>query len=167
MLHNPIQDEYYDEAGNPALKRQKVIFGPKTPKMLIALCRWRFSFEIVRLKHLSPDLVKQHMKEAMVFAEFGNNSGRDRMPREAALLGCTVFANTRGSAAVNRDMPIPEHYKIPDKWINYPDIMRRLKYCVVHYTSVKNDFREYVKALEEERMNFPAEVKRIFTEIVG
>jgi glycosyltransferase involved in cell wall biosynthesis len=166
ILHNPVQEEYYHEAGQPVLKKPKIIFGPKTPKILIALCRCWFNFEIVRLKHLSPDVVKQHMKEAMVFAEFGNNSGRDRMPREAALLGCVVFSNTRGSAAFNQDMPIPDRYKIPDTLLNYRKIMRRLKQSVRHYASVKSDFNDYLSALEEERTNFPAAVKRVFAEIL-
>jgi len=165
VMHNPVQEEYYLEAGEPLIKKPKIVFGPKTPKILIALCRCLFSYEIVRLKHMSPEVVKQHMKEAMVFAEFGNNSGRDRMPREAALLGCVVFSNTRGSAAFHLDMPIPDRYKIPDTWMNYPSIIKLLKYCVWHYEAVKNDFKEYITALEEERKNFPAVVKRIFTEI--
>ncbi len=166
VLHNPVQDDFYNVAGNGTVKMPGVIFGPKTPKILIALCRLFFSFRVVRLKHLSPEQVMQHMKETVVFAEFGNNSGRDRMPREAALLGCVVFSNIRGSAAVHGDMPIPDIYKIPDKWINFPGIMKRLRHCVIHYETVKNDFREYVKALEEERINFPGAVKRIFTEIM-
>ncbi|MBN2275539.1 MAG: hypothetical protein JXR41_02410 [Bacteroidales bacterium] len=167
LLHNPVQEEYYAEKNHQVPKKTKIAFGPKTPKLLIALCRLCFKYQIVRLKHMSPATVKQHLKEAMVFAEFGNNSGRDRMPREAALLGCVVFSNIRGSAAYQQDMPIPEMYKIPDSLINYPKIMKRLKNSVKYYAAVKDDFKTYINVLEAERMNFPDRVKKVFAEIAG
>jgi hypothetical protein len=166
VLHNPVREEYYLEAKHEVLKKTKIIVGPKTPKILILLCRLYFRYEVVRLKHLSPHTVKQHMKEAMVFAEFGNNSGRDRMPREAALMGCVVLSNTRGSASVYSDMPFPSTFKIADSITNYPKIIKLLKYSIENYSSVIVDFQEYVHRLEEERMNFPANVKSIFSEVM-
>lgn len=167
VLHNPVRDEYYIESGHQTVKKNVILFGPKTSKLLIAICRLYFSYKVVRLKHLPAETVKQHMKEAKVFAEFGNNSGRDRMLREAALMGCVVISNTRGSAALYNDMPIPSQYKIPDTFYNYPRILKMLKKCIVHYSFMVAGFDEYVQVLNIEKKNFSTNVKEIFSVIMN
>jgi hypothetical protein len=166
VIHNPVIDLFYSHTDNKITKKDKIVFGPKTPKLLIFLSRLFLNCEIVRLKHISPENAKLHMQEAMIFAEFGNNSGRDRMHREAALLHCIVFSNIRGSAAISKDMPIPQTYKIPDTIKNYPEIIKQLKKCLINYESHKTDFTDYIHYLKEEKANFNATIKSVFTEII-
>ncbi len=165
IIHNPVIDSFYVQNEKKIIKKNKIVFGPKTPKLLIFLSRLILNCEIVRLKHISPEDAKLHMEEAMIFAEFGNNSGRDRMHREAALLGCIVFSNTRGSAAIKEDMPIPEAYKIPDAIWNFPQILKRLRKALMNYHACKSDFIEYTHYLQKEKSSFPATIKSVFTEI--
>jgi hypothetical protein len=166
VLHNPVRNEYYTEHKSFYNKKRKIVFGQKTPRILIFLCRMLFNAQIVRLKHLPPETVKQHMLEAMVFAEFGYHSGRDRMPREAVLLGCIILTNTRGSAAFHQDIPIPSSYKIPDKLFLYPAIIKRIAHCLNNYENCFRDFRPYVIALEKEYKDFPESVKSVFQEVL-
>ncbi len=165
VILNPVIDLFYERQEQHIPKKNKIVFGPKTPKLLIFLCRIFLNCEIVRLKHISPEDAKLHMEEAMIFAEFGNNSGRDRMYREAALLDCIVFSNTRGSAAINKDLPIPPQYKITDSLKNYPKILKQLKKGLKNYEASKSDFTGYINYLKEEKANFLATVKSVFTEI--
>lgn len=48
---------------------------------------------------------------AKVYIDFGHHPGKDRMPREAAALGCCVITSTLGSAGVHEDVPIHARYK--------------------------------------------------------
>jgi hypothetical protein len=166
ILHNPVREEHYNGSALRVQKKPKIVFGPKTPMNLIWLCQIFLPFEIVRLKYMLPQTVMEHMKEAMVFAEYGNYPGRDRMPREAALLGCVLCSNIRGSAGYYEDMPIPVKYKIADTVCNYPKIVKLLKHCIRNYTSAKDDFVDYVRSLQEERVNFRANVASVFSEIL-
>jgi len=165
IIHNPVIDLFYAHSENQIVKKTKIVFGPKTPKLLIFLCKMFLNCEIVRLKHISPEDARLHMQEAIIFAEFGNNSGRDRMHREAALLGCVIFSNTRGSAAVYEDMPIPSEYKIPDTIKNYPRIIKQLKKKLMNYDTCQLDFTGYKNYLREEKNNFVPTIKSVFTEI--
>lgn len=56
--------------------------------------------------------VIQLMESSSFYVDLGEHPGKDRMPREAALSGCTVIVARRGAAACNEDMPIDEIFKI-------------------------------------------------------
>ena len=62
------------------------------------------------------------LKDAMIYIDFGNHPGQDRIPREAAIYGCCLITSKRGSAAYKQDIPIPEKYKINDEDINLDKI---------------------------------------------
>lgn len=54
------------------------------------------------------------LDESMVYIDFGNHPGKDRIPREAALRNCIVMTNKSGSAANDIDIPIPAEYKFSE-----------------------------------------------------
>lgn len=60
------------------------------------------------------------LARAKIYIDFGHHPGQDRIPREAATLGCCVITNRKGAAANLRDIPIPDAYKIDD---GAPDFM--------------------------------------------
>ncbi|MCX7738527.1 MAG: hypothetical protein N2Z80_03840 [Hydrogenothermaceae bacterium] len=73
------------------------------------------------------------LKKAKVYIDFGNHTGKDRIPREAAMLECCVITGRRGIAKYREDVPIPENYKIEDKVENIPLILSK-KYETVLIT---------------------------------
>ena len=50
--------------------------------------------------------------EGMLYVDFGHHPGRERMPREAAVMGCCVVTGRLGSAGNEFDIPIPPNFKI-------------------------------------------------------
>jgi hypothetical protein len=61
----------------------------------------------VALKGIPQDDVWRHMQAAQVYLDLGNFPGKDRMPREAGWLGCTVLLANRGAATDYDDFPFP------------------------------------------------------------
>jgi hypothetical protein len=165
VLHNPIREEFYKN--ECIINREKIIlFGPKTPKKIIYnLKRELPDFQIHRLIKMPITKVHDLMSKAMVFAEFGNYSGRDRMPREAAMLGCIVFMNTRGSAVFTEDYDIPDFYKIADTYQNTNLIVNRIKQSVNQFDSHIVDFVAFKDQLITERKEFFNQTKAIFNTI--
>ncbi|MCF0104812.1 MAG: hypothetical protein HUJ51_05465 [Eggerthellaceae bacterium] len=49
------------------------------------------------------------------YIDFGNNPGKDRIPRKATICGCCVIAGLRGAASNNADIPIHNKYKFEVK----------------------------------------------------
>ncbi|MEN8119610.1 MAG: hypothetical protein ABFS35_04660 [Bacteroidota bacterium] len=166
VLHNPIRDEFYEKDFGLKKRTKTILFGPKTPKLLVFFLRlFLKDYKIIQLRHLPFEQVVKLMSESVVFAEFGSNHGRDRMPREAAMLGCIVFMNTRGSSALNKDYKIDDQYKIIDKLINYPRIIKEIKKAAKNYENQISDFGQFRDQLKNERANFDWEVNNVFQRI--
>ena len=53
----------------------------------------------------------------MIYVEFGNNPGNDRLPREAACVGCIVLAKRAGGSAYFEDMPLDDRFKFNEQAI--------------------------------------------------
>lgn len=167
VLHNPIRQEFYDHQPNFSEREKLILFGPKTPQRIINKLKKRLpDFSIIRLKKLPLKKVHDLMSKAVIFAEFGNYSGRDRMPREAVMLGCNIFMNTRGTAAFENDFKIPRKYTIADSPENIPYILEQLTECAVNYNEYKSDFDEFREQLKLEQQNFISNTQKVFQQIL-
>jgi len=50
--------------------------------------------------------VIEKLKKSIIYSDLGNHLGRDRIPREAALLGCVVVVMNNGTAKYKEDVPL-------------------------------------------------------------
>lgn len=114
------------------------------------------------IEGLTTEQVKQLLNESKVYIDFGNHPGKDRFPREAAISGCCVITDKRGSAKYYKDIPIPEKYKFEDKETNIPKIISMIMYCLDNYETCQKDFNDYRNYIRKERKTFSNDVKSIF-----
>ncbi len=167
VLHNPIRQEFYTHKPNFKEREKLILFGPKTPQRIIRRLKKHLpEFTILRIKKIPFDRVVELMSKAVIFAEFGNYSGRDRMPREAAMLGCNIFMNTRGTAAFEDDYNIPREYTIADSPDNILNILQQLTNCALNYKDHIVNFGDFRNQLIEENKNFTSNTLNIFQEII-
>lgn len=89
-----------------------------------------------------------------VYIDFGNHPGKDRLPREAAILGCCVLTGKRGSAAFAEDVPIKEDYKFEDLEQNVEHIISKINYCFNNFEEAYSDFDDYRNYILQEKVNF-------------
>jgi hypothetical protein len=68
-------------------------------------------FDVVELRGMNKLEVSTALHSSQIYVDFGNHPGRDRLPREASLAGCTVLSTYLGSACFWEDMPLPNHFK--------------------------------------------------------
>ncbi len=66
----------------------------------------------IPLKGFTKEQLLEKFQTSKIYIDFGHHPGRDRMPREAALLGCCLITSRLGSANNTYDIPIPDKYKI-------------------------------------------------------
>lgn len=64
------------------------------------------------IKNMSEKEIIELLKISKVYIDFGHHPGRDRIPREAAILGNCVITNKKGSSNYYNDIPIPYNFKI-------------------------------------------------------
>jgi hypothetical protein len=147
-------------------KEDIVAFNPKKgfsfTKKIISSAK---DIKFVPLINMGRDEVIKTLQKAKVYIDFGNHPGKDRLPREAAILGCCVITGKRGSAAFFEDVPIPNEYKFEDKEENIPEIINKIKDCLENYEERYKDFDYYREVIKNELQKFIEDLKRIFVKV--
>lgn len=117
----------------------------------------KINAKMVMLKDMSRDEVIDTLLRSKVFIDFGNHPGKDRIPREAAILMNCVITNKKGSAKNSIDVRIPDSYKIDCD----SDAISVINECVKNYDSKKSDFDDYRSAIMSEKEEFFYQVKNL------
>jgi len=140
-----------------------VVYNPKKgfvfTKKIISMAN---DIKFVPLINMSRNQVIESLQKAKVYIDFGNHPGKDRIPREAAILGCCVITGKIGSAAFFEDVPIPDEYKFEEKEENIPKIIEKIKDCFEHFEERYKDFEYYREVIRNEPQKFLEDLKKIF-----
>jgi hypothetical protein len=84
----------------------RVVYNPKKGLFLFYLARL-FNPKLIfkPIRGVDPDNMKEFMRSADVYVDFGGQPGKDRLPREALLFGLPVLLFRRGAASNASDFP--------------------------------------------------------------
>jgi hypothetical protein len=144
-------------------KKDQVLYNPKKgfefTRLLIEAGK---DIDWIPLTDLSPAEVAGLLKSSKVYIDFGSHPGKDRFPREAAMLQCCVITGKRGAAANTEDVPIPEAYKIADHPANIPTILNLIRSCLHDFDRHIGQFGAYREKISGEENKFREDVQRIF-----
>jgi len=165
-LSDFINEEFLEYSHKIDFKNKEniVVYNPRKGKAFVSksVRKGQKYFNFIPLKNMSRSQVIEVLSKAKVYIDFGNHPGKDRPPREAAILGCCVIVGKRGTASHQKDMPIPNEYKFECTRKNINLIFDKIKYCLEHYESCVNDFSNYRKMIMEEKQKFRNDVRNIF-----
>jgi len=114
--------------------------------------------KFVPLVNMSEKQIVETLKISKVYIDFGNHPGKDRIPREAALLGNCIITSKKGSAKYFNDVPILNKYKM-DKVDNIKDIIID---CFLNFEDNSSNFELYRSNIKNEKEEFFNQVKKIF-----
>jgi len=149
-----------------ARKENIVAYNPKkgfafTKKIIFSAKDIKF----VPLINMSREEVIKTLQKAKAYIDFGSHPGKDRLPREAAVLGCCVITGKRGSAAYFEDVPILDEYKFDDKEENIPKIVEKIRDCFENFGERYKDFDYYRQIIKNEPEKFVEDLKNIFVKV--
>lgn len=106
------------------------------------------------------------LASAKVYIDFGNHPGKDRIPREAAIMRCCVLTNRRGSAANSVDVPISDEYKIDDTCSGFAlEAARQVSRIIENYPAAGVRYESYRQIIQGEQRNFQKQVREIISEV--
>lgn len=151
-----------------ALKEKLIAFNPKkgygiTKGLVSNLPKYNF----VPLQNMTAAEVNQVLTKAMIYIDFGNHPGKDRLPREAAIANCCIITGRRGSANNNIDVPIPEKYKIDE---NSPDFIGVFdKLCQKIFSDFQTEcafFKSYRELIFKEESVFDENVSEFVSKYI-
>ncbi len=148
-------------------KREKVVLynpkkGMETTKKLIEITKKiDKNIAFIALEGMTPMQMAELMLKASIYIDFGNHPGKDRMPREAAALGCVIITGTKGSAGNNIDVPIPKKYKFEIEGKGLNSAVDLIVEVSRKHEDFHPDFLEYRKIIAKEKMIFERQVKEL------
>lgn len=112
----------------------------------------------VPITNLEESQVIELLKSSKVYIDFGHHPGRDRIPREAVLLGNCIITNQKGSAFFYNDILIDEKYKT-----NSSDIVGGLiKNCFTNFDYEIKNFELYNNVVKNQKEQLINLVKQYF-----
>ncbi|MGL4287791.1 MAG: hypothetical protein ACRCVA_15700 [Phreatobacter sp.] len=112
------------------------------------------------------DMTRQQVEDAFrrakIYIDFGEHPGKDRLPREAALMGTVVVVGVRGAAAFDEDVTLPRAYKL-DIDAQLPARFRGLVDDILSNFGAHQDAqRPYREIIAAERAVFAQQVRDVF-----
>lgn len=163
-LSDYISTDYLQIQLTKSSKRNNVIlYNPKKGKKYTEyLMTLESKYKWIPLINLSNQQVKELLLSSKVYVDFGNHPGKDRFPREAAICGCCVITDKRGSAYFFKDVPIADQYKFEDIKENGPQIIDCIKKCFDNFETCFDDYNNYRKMISGEQEKFISDVENIF-----
>ncbi|ATE59442.1 hypothetical protein [Thauera sinica] len=121
--------------------------------------------EIVRIAGLPREKVYEIFSTSRVFIDLGNFPGKDRMAREALLLGAAIILGNSGAGANEEDFPIARMYR-PDVYA-YPQIAGLAAHMALHPEAHASRFHSARQTFLDEKGNFDAEVLELASAYFG
>lgn len=165
-LSDYINDTYFGEVYEREERNDYVLYNPKKGyKFTKKLIRKNRSLIWKPLEKMTTEEVKQLLAKSKVYIDFGNHPGKDRFPREAAIMGCCIITGQRGSAGNSLDIEIPSKYKFKDSTAAIPQICRTIEDCLENYEDRINDFSGYRNKIRQEKAQFYSEADNVLNEI--
>ena len=144
-------------------KEKIVIYNPKKGwKYTKKLIDYGNDIEWIPLTNLSRKQMQEVMLRAMVYVDFGNHPGKDRIPREAALNRCCIITGKKGSANNAIDIEIPSFYKIDEYKVPISKVLDTIKYVLNDYEQCVIEQKKYVDNILSEKTEFEAQIRTIF-----
>jgi hypothetical protein len=118
---------------------------------------------VIALKDKSRDEIRDVLSQAKLYIDFGEHPGKDRLPREAAALGCCVLTNRRGAAANPVDVGIPDDCKINDRKHGWERrAAGKIHKLIDDYEAQRFRFDDYRRRIAAEPERFAADVAAVF-----
>lgn len=116
-------------------------------------------YSIVRIENMSQSQVREVLKKSRFFLDFGQHPGKDRIPREAALLGCVPVVRKAGAANFMEDVYLPSNLKIELDIICNPEILGNyLDLLEINRSEILRSIYPYRRRIMSEFDNFKLQV---------
>lgn len=141
------------------VRRDLVVFNPAKGSKQTSKIMSTSKYEFRPIKNMTRAQIIELLLSAKIYIDFGNHPGKDRIPREAAALGCVIMTNRRGSARNDVDIPIDPDLKIDDGLVKFEEnAAERIEDIMVNYFKHHEKLELYRKIIIDEKSNFFASV---------
>jgi hypothetical protein len=156
-----LNDAFFEEADEAAKRgdeaKNQVCYNPAKGGQYVELLRDENpSIPFVPIVGMSRAEVVATLASSKMYLDLGHHPGKDRIPREAAVLGCCVATSRRGAAGNRADVPIPEDYKFGTSRAELRRIPQLIARVFENFEAEKAVFDSYRQLVRREKDDFVA-----------
>ncbi len=163
-LSDYIRDDFFDNVNFKKNGKENCIcYNPlKSNSFMKKIVNKNKKIKFIPLIGLTKNEVINSLKKSKIYFDIGSHPGKDRMPREAALLGNCIITNKRGSAGNPEDVSIPEDFKFEENFFNLNKINNKIISIFDNYEEEYEKFSSYLDKILLEKQTFINQAQSIF-----
>ncbi len=171
-LSDYINDEYFNDfaikSNLIADKRKDIVLfnpakgGAEQKKLINFLQK---NIKCTPLVNMTKKMMIKTLGESKVYIDFGEHPGKDRIPREAASLGCCIVTNKKGSAENDVDIFIPMTYKFDQTGDYFLNVQQKIEDIFQDFNTETSSFSEYRDRIRNEKELFIQQVQQFAEKI--
>ena len=124
-------------------KKNIICYSHKS-NQFIKLLKNNIKIKFIELKNLTSNQILNILKKTKIYLDFGYHPGKDKMPREAAVLYNCIITNFKGSAYNKIDIPISKEFKFVENH-------RNIKKINLLILKILNNHQKYLKKFNKYR----------------
>ena len=144
-------------------KKNIVLYNPRKgfeySRSIIEYCS-SLPIEFIGINDMTPEKIKQLAQLSKCYIDFGHHPGKDRLPREMCISGCSIIVGNVGSASVYEDVPIESYRKIDIN--NFFENLVNIKNLIINdlenYENSFNELLNYRNIIRNEKQIFTNEI---------
>ncbi|EFK36575.1 Uncharacterised protein [Chryseobacterium gleum] len=145
------------------LSNKTILYNPRKGKKEISeLIKNSPDLQWVPVQNMNADQIKDLMAKSLLYVDFGENPGRDKMLRESVSQDCCIISGKNGSSAFYEDLMIPDQYKFNFNEKIIPEIIAKIKEVLDNYPDHISQFSSYKNMVLNEEIAFENKLKEIF-----
>ena len=145
-------------------KENIICYNPKKSNKFMDFLMRNSNFKFIPLINLTNEGIIDALKKSKIYMDIGSHPGKDRLPREAALLGNCIITNKKGSAGNPKDLSIPSEFKFKENFTNLDKINNKIKKIFDDYDNEIEKFKDYLNSISKEENNFKNQIRNIFSQ---
>lgn len=140
-----------------------ILYNPKKGKKEISeLIKNSPELTWIPIQNMNALQIKDLMSKSLLYVDFGENPGRDKMLRESVSQNCCIISGKNGSSAYYEDLMIPEEYKFDFSEKRIPEIVTKIKEVLENYSEHVAHFKIYKNMVLNEEQAFEKKLQEIF-----
>ena len=152
----------FNQKNSKKNKQNIICYNPKKSSEFMKYFIKNTNYKFIPLINMNYKEIINTLTKSKVYIDLGSHPGKDRLPREAAILGNCVITNKKGSAANMEDVSIPEEFKFEENYFNLKNIIKKIEIIFHNYENEICKFNNYIKKISKEKEIFKNEINNLF-----
>lgn len=145
------------------ISNKTILYNPKKGKKEISeLIKSSPELTWIPIQNMNALQIKDLMSKSLLYVDFGENPGRDKMLRESVSQDCCIISGKNGSSTYYEDLTIPEEYKFDFSEKSIPEIITKIKEVLENYSEHISHFKLYKDMVLNEESTFEKKLQEIF-----